>query len=142
MSLNYAKGKPVGNNAVPFFDSPPAVKALVARLIENAVVSSVITFGHNTTSLEVVGTAQPTLLRWIGTADTEASVTAVNYDHVIPPNTVRRFVIPIEGANAGGAPNASIVGQLYANGLFRRCAIKTPILASVYSSEYGNSNSY
>lgn len=142
--LNYAKGKPVGNNNLPFYDSPPAVKAVVSRMSENAATSSTITVSQNSTALEIATQGTPALLRWITTSDTDPSVfgnaSIMNYDHVIPANTVRRFVIPIEVNNPQGY--SSMVGANIENGLFRRFAWRTQGAASVFSTEYGSSNSY
>lgn len=139
---NYAKGKPMGNNQVPFFDSPPAVKAIVARMSEDAGVSSVVTLSQNTTAIEVGTTGTAALIRWIRTSDAEGSVfgnaSIMNYDHFIPANSVRRFVVPIEVNNPQGY--GSMVGANIENGLFRRVAWRTQGVASVYSAEYGNSN--
>ena len=142
--VNYAKGKPMGNNQIPFYDSPPAVKAIVSRISENATASSVITMTPNTTALEITTQGTVGLIRWVLTSDSEASVfgnaSIMNYDHAIPANTVRRFVVPIEGQYAEG--QGSMVGTNIANALFRRFAWKTQGIASVLSNEYGSSNSY
>jgi hypothetical protein len=137
--MDYARGTPPGSNGIPLYGSPAPVKALVSRLSENAVASSVITMGENTTAIEVAAAAIPALLRWVPTTDTQASVTTVNYDHVVPAATVRRFVVPIE---AMPTSSSSVQGVNRLNGLFQRYAIKTQAIGSVYSSEYGSSNSY
>lgn len=142
---NYARGIPMGNNQMPAsYDAPPAVKAVVARMSENATTSSVITMSENTTAIEVGTLGTAALLRWVGTGITDPSVfgnaSIMNYDHVIPANTVRRFVVPIEVNNPQGY--GSMVGANIENGLFRRYAWRTQGIASVYSNEYGSSNSY
>lgn len=141
-SKNYAAGKPMGNNQMPFYDSPPAFKAVVARMSENAAASSVITMSMNTTAIEITTDAQEALLRWVTVGDTDPSVfgnaSVMNYDHVVPPNTNKRFIVPIEVNNPQGY--GSQVGANIENGLFRRFAWKTQGIASVYSNEYGNSN--
>ncbi len=139
---NYAVGKPVGNNSVPFYDSPPPYKAVIARMSENAVASSVITLSQNTTALEIGTQGTGVLIRWVPTTSTDPSVfgnaSVMNYDHFVPPNTMKRFIIPIEVNNAQGY--GSFVGANIENGLFRRFAWATPVAASVYSAEFGNSN--
>ena len=137
----YAKGPPIGDNQQPIQDAPPAVRALVSRLSENANVSSVISVTHDTTALEVSGVAFPVLFRWVTTADTQASVTATTFDHIIPTNTVRRFVIPIEAINSG-AGYGSVQGMNREAGLFQRYAWRTNGVGSVMSTEYGKNNSY
>lgn len=142
--LNYSKGKPVGNNGIPQFDSPPAVKAIATYTDENALVSSVITLTQNTTAIEVGAVGGAAVLRWIGTGDTEGSVisavSGANYDHSVGTGTVRRFVVPVEGVQATGY--GSLMGTNREEGLFRRVALKTVGIASVMLTEYGSSNSY
>lgn len=142
---NYARGIPMGNNQMPAgYQTPPAIKAVVARMSENAGTSSVITVSMNTTAIEIATTGTLALVRWISAGDTEASIfgnaSVMNYDHAIPANTMRRFVIPIEVNNPQGY--SSQVGANIENGLFRRFAWRTQGVASVYSTEYGSSNSY
>lgn len=151
-SLNYARGVPNGNNNVPFQGLPAAVKAIARYVYENGTASSVITLSDNTTAIEISGGASTTVaavMRWVpvgeGTSAPFASVIAIagataNYDHVIPPSTVRRFVVPIEVNNPQGY--SSQVGLNIENGLYRRVAIKTQGVASVLLTEYGNSNNY
>lgn len=141
---NYSRGIPMGNNQIPHFNSPPAVKAIVSRMSEDASVSSVITMSANTTAIEIGTTGTGALLRWVGTGVTDPSVfgnaSVMNYDHFIPANTNKRFIVPIEVNNPQGY--SSQVGLNIENGLFRRYAWRTQGVASVYSNEYGNSNSY
>lgn len=146
-SQNYARGKPMGNNQVPFYDSPPAVKAIEQYYTENGVTSSVITLTQNTTAIEIGAGKSAVLMRWVYIADAETAATSVimsgataNWDHVIPEGQVRRFVVPIEGNYAEG--QGSMVGANRANALFRRVAYKNTSIGSVFASEYGSSNSY
>ena len=134
----YAKGPPIGDNQQPIQDAPPPVRALVSRLIENGVTSSVISVTHDTTALEVATAGVPALFRWVTTGDTQASVTTTNFDHIVPPNAVRRFVIPIEEI----ANTTSIQGANREHGLFQRYAWRTNTAGSVMSTEYGKNNSY
>jgi hypothetical protein len=150
MAQNYAAGTPVGGNQVPLYGSPAAFKSVQEFYSPNAVASSVVTLSQNTTALEIAAGATPVIMRWVAIADgtgAQTSVIAVgtpNFDHVIPANTVRRFVVPIEtGVNAmAGATTTSFVGQNREYGLYQRVAYKTEAAASVYVSEYGNSNNY
>lgn len=144
MSKDYSAGKPVGNNGVPQYDSPPALKALVSVIRENGANSSVVSMTHNTTSLEIATGGNPALVRWIAASDTEGSVfgnaSVMNFDHVIPANAVRRFVVPIEVVPTS---SQSVQGINRLQGLFQRYAYRTQGgNSSVYSTEYGNSNSY
>lgn len=149
MSQNYAAGAPQGDRG-PFLGalSVAPLKAIASYADENGLASSVITLTHNTTAIEVSTQTQPALIRWIATSDTEGSVfgnaSVMNFDHVIPPNTVRRFVVPVEsGVNTTfGATITSVQGQNREYGLFRRVAYGTTAIASVFLAEYGKSNSY
>lgn len=146
MSKDYAGGKPVGNNGVPFYDSPPAVKAVATKVRDAATASSILVFNQNTTAIEVAATGGAAYLLWLTQATVDSSVagtsvvgaaTGANFDHVIAPNTIRRFVVPqatiptsqssVQGANRqnGLYPNAAIIG-----------------VASIATTEYGSSNSY
>lgn len=143
---NYAAGTPVGNNTVPIFGSPAPFKAIAQYVNENATASSVVTLSDNTTLLEVGTGAAAAVLRWVTAGDTQASVVAIagataNFDHLIPPNTIRRFVLPIEVIN-NAQGYSSMVGQRVAYGLFARVAVKTQGIGSVLLSEFGTSNSY
>ncbi len=144
MSKNYAAGYPVGNNQMPVGALTPApFKAIATYISENATASSVISFTHNTTAIEVATQGTAAIIRWITTGDTEASVFAnasiMTADHMIPPNSVRRFVVPIESNPASAT---SVQGANRADGLFQRVAWKSQGIASVLLTEYGSSNSY
>jgi hypothetical protein len=150
MALNYAAGTPVGGNQVPLYGSPAPFKSVQEFYSENAVASSVVTLTQNTTAIEIAAGATPVIMRWVSVADGTGPNSSViakpspNFDHVIPANTVRRFVVPIEsGVNQTvGETTTSVVGQNREYGLYRRVAYKTQANASVYVAEYGNSNSY
>ena len=147
---NYAAGTPAGKNNIPLYGSPAPVKAVEQYLSENGTASSVITMTDNTTAIEIAAQSTPVAMRWVYATDgtgAQTSVIAVagataNFDHIIPANTVRRFVVPIETGPYGVAPNSSVVGVAVEAGLFRRLAFKTQGIASVMVTEYGSSNSY
>lgn len=147
-ALNYARGVPIGNNQVPFQNCPPPVRAVEQYISENGTASSVITLTQDTTAIEIAAQTQPVAMRWVLVADAATAATSViavagatsNLDHIIPANTVRRFVVPIEVNNPQGY--GSMVGGNIENGLFRRVAYKTQGIASVAVTEYGSSNSY
>jgi len=141
MSLNYAKGTPVGNNQVPFVGSPNPSTALVTTVRDNAVVSSILNLGHDTTAIEVTATNGPVFIKWLqqtvvdssvaGTSVISAAGTA-NFDHTVATNTVRRFVVPI----ATTPQTTSVQGINRAQGLYRNVAIKTGNIASVATTEH------
>lgn len=146
---NYAAGTPAGNNQIPLYGSPAPVKAVGQYLSENATTSSVVTLTPNTTAVEIATQGTAAAMRWVYVADgtgAQTSVIAVagataNFDHIVPPNTVRRFVVPIE-VGGGAQGYGSMVGANIENGLFRRLAYKTQGVASIMVTEYGSSNSY
>lgn len=146
---NYAAGMPVGDNQMPVGALTPApYKAIASYADENGAASSVITLTQNTTAIEIAAQSAPAIMRWIATTDNEASVfgnaSVMNFDHVIPANTVRRFVVPIESSTntTYGATITSVQGQNREYGLFRRVAYASNGISSVYLSEYSKSNSY
>lgn len=142
---NYARGKALGNNGIPFQDSPPPFKALAVGGSTNQAASSVITLTEDTTAVEVavIGTGGA-VMKWVATGDTVGSVfgvtsvgatNAANFDHVVAAATLRRFVIPIEAQQATGY--SSQMGANRANGLYRRVAIlSTGGVSSVILTEY------
>lgn len=145
MAKNYAAGTPVGNNVVPLFNSPAPYKAVARYVDENGTTSSVISLTQDTTAVEIATGGTAAVMRWVLAADTQASVVAIagataNFDHEIPANAFRRFVVPIEVQQSQGY--SSVQGANRENGLFQRVAIKTQGIGSVLLTEYGSSNSY
>lgn len=148
MGQDYARGIPMGNNAMPAgYQTPPAIKAIATTASENATVSSVITLSANTTAIEIGTSGAQAVMRWVFVGDGTGPATSViatagsaNFDHTIPSNGFRRFVVPIEVNNPQGY--GSMVGANIQNGLFRRLAYKTAGIASVLVTEYGSSNTY
>lgn len=122
-----AGGEPMHDFAIPF-------KANTTRARDSAVASSVITLNDNTTEIEIAATGGPAFIRYVATSDTAGSVISLagtaNFDFAIPPNTVRRFPIPVESFVA----QTSVVGLNKQYGLYNRVAIIG--LASVASVEY------
>ena len=130
MTVPY-KPLPMSNGQV-FQEFPTANKALVTRLRESAVASSVITLNDNTTVVEVAAVGGPAFLRWVATSDTQGSVISAagtaNFDNAVAPNTIRRFAVPIENFVA----QTSIVGLNKQYGLYNRVAlIGTASVASI-----------
>ena len=93
-----------------------------AKFVTNAAppsVSSVITFGSNTTVIEVTALNASLALKWgSGSVIAVAGATA-NYDHIIPVNSTRRFAIPINSQGFVG----SVMGANPQNGLYSTCAV-------------------
>lgn len=136
---NYTAPLSIDKDGTPLQDAPAPKLAVQRIMSENATASSVITMSQDTTKIEVVTVGTPAILRWVATTDTQASVIGVagataNYDHVIPPSAKRLFVVPVE--TGGTYAPSSQVGANVLNGLYKRFAIKTQGIASVYTSEY------
>ena len=134
---SYAKGLPVDKDGNSLQTLPAPALALAQYANENGTASSVITVTQDTTALEIATQGTAAAMRWVATTDTQASVVAVaggNFDHIIPPNSYRRFVIPIESNPATGY--SSQMGANRLNGLYRRFAWKTQGIASVFASEF------
>jgi hypothetical protein len=141
--INYAPNQAhdKGGNVINSANVPR--KALARYTNENATASSVISVSHDTTALEVTAVGLSAVVRWVPTTETAAvspfaSVITVagatsNYDGVVPANTTRYFVIPIESQGTG---NSSIVGANRQNGLYQRVAIKSTGIASVMVAEF------
>jgi hypothetical protein len=141
---NYAAGDPVGNNQQPIRQAPAPYKAIARYAVDTTAASSVISLSENTTAIEIGTGGAGVVMRWVATSDTQASVVGINgatsnFDHLIPANTVRRFVVPIETAVSS---NGSVQGANRENGLYQRVAVKPQGTGSVLVAEYGSSNAY
>lgn len=145
--MNYSRGKAVGNNLMVQFECPPPYPALAVNGNVNLAASSVITLSQNTTAIEI-GTngASGAVMKWITSTDTSPSVYSIssvgatfaaNFDHEIPANTVRRFVVPLDSTlGTPGTGYGSVQGANRENNLFRRVAVVSIGIASVLVTEY------
>lgn len=151
MAKNYAMGSPMGNNQVNFTtEAPPAIKA-IATTVRDAIspASSITTLTVNTTAIEVLASGGTGYIRWMSQTLVDSSVAgtsilatgAANFDHAIPANTVRRFVVPISIQN-NSEGYGSAVGANTANGLFRNVATTGTLTSILAITQYGSSNSY
>lgn len=143
---NYARGKAVGNNNVPFFDSPPPVAAIATNMREAGAASSILILNQNTTAIEVAATGGDAYIKWLTQATVDSSVAGTsvisaagtaNFDHAITSGTIRRFVVPIATIPAS---HTSVQGANRLNGLYPNVAYRG--IASVAVTQYGSSNSY
>src|SRR3990167_2202680 len=149
MAENYSKGKAVGNNGIPQYDSPPPVKAIATTVKDAATTtSSILVLNANTTAIEVSPTGGPAFIRWLpqSTVDSSVAGTSIlstgagaNFDHVIPAATVRRFVVPI-----AVIPNShtSVQCANALNGLYANMAYIGAVTSIIAVTQYGSSNSY
>ena len=124
MSNNYSPQVPRGKDNNPKNDYPPAKVALESNNNENISVSSVQSFTHDTTEIEVAAVGQGVAGRWAANQATSvvtATGAGANFDFVVPVSTVRRFVVPRETSGS----YASVQGVNRAEGLFTGIAYKT-----------------
>lgn len=137
MSINYAPRLPKDINNEVNQQCPPAKKVLATTASDNNVVSAALTLNDGTTAIEVVAGGQPAVIKWIATSDTEASVISGaggDFDHAIPANSYRRFVVPVETMGVGNT--SSVVGANSQSGLYKRVAVATAQIGSVMTTEY------
>ena len=133
--MSYAKTIPVDRNRTPIQAAPAPFKALVQFYRDSSATSSIQTLTDNTTQIEVSASGSPAILRWIPSTETAAapagSVLTTNFDHVIPKDGYRTFVVPREGASS-----SSVVGINRQLGLYQRVAVATIGGGSVLTTEY------
>lgn len=126
--MNWGKPIPIDKQGTAMTNFPAPFKAQARNSNTNIILSSLITLTDNTTQVEV-GTsgAQGVVIRWIPSTETAgvspfgsviSSGVGANFDHYVPANTLRTFVIPKEGVGT-----SSIVGANIMNGLFNRMAV-------------------
>lgn len=135
--MGYAPQLPVDRGGEPMQQYPAAKLALARYSDDNAAASSVISFTHNTTALEIGAVTTPAVMRWVTTGDSQASVVSAedateNWDHFIPVSTFRRFVVPIES----NPQTTSVQGVNRELGLYQRVAIKSTGVGSVLTAEF------
>lgn len=149
---NYARGIPMGNNSMPAsYNAPPAVAAIGTSIRDvTPTVSSIRTLTQNTTAIEIAATGGAVYMKWLAQSVVDSSVAGTSvvttgatssFDHVIPANSYRRFVVPIATSFAQGY--GSFVGANVENGLYPNVAFAGGTGASVIAiTQYGSSNSY
>lgn len=105
------------------YPAPIVAKAVYQK--ENGVASSVMSLHPNTSTVEIGAFGgQGAVIRWVPLTENAAGITvhasviasgvAANFDHYIPPSTVRRFVVPKEtGGNRGANTQIGSVEGLY-----------------------------
>src|SRR3990167_1128228 len=121
MATNYSPNLPRDLGGGLKQGYPPAMVAKAQKTSENAVLSSILLLGENTSELEMLAVGQTTAIKWLSQATIDSSVagtsvlTAVatgNWDHILPAGEPRRFVVPV----VSFADGASIQGIRKANG--------------------------
>ena len=115
---------------------PPAEVALESHNRENASVSSVMAFTHDTTEIEVAAVTQTIAGRWAANQATSVVTetgAGANFDFIVPSGEIRRFAIPIET----NTQVTSVVGANRKYGLFQAVAYKTIVgTGSVLTMEF------
>lgn len=134
---NYTPELALDKNTHAYQNAPPPTSVVARYGSENASTSSVITLTHDTSLIEIAAVGGPAVMRWVRTADTQASIVSAasgaNFTHVIGTGTVRQFTVPKESA---GTSSASVQGVNRGEGLFQRVAYKSIGVASVLLSEF------
>lgn len=126
---NYAKPLPVDKNDTKMQEFPAPFPAIGVYNTDNALASSVISLTPNTTTLEVAAVGgQGVVIRWVPLTETAAAAGAkasvvssglgANFDHFIPANGYRRFVVPKE--TQGFGTGTLQIGSTF--GLYQRVA--------------------
>lgn len=118
MSQNYSPALAHDKNNEPLWDYPSPLPAKQVTVAVPPVASSVITFGANTTKIEITSFAGPVAIKW-GPGSVIALAGTANFDHIVPQNSVRKFVIPQSVQGVTG----SIVGANVLNGLYNSMAV-------------------
>lgn len=142
MGANYGQKQHIDKAGTPYHTTniPPAASAITRYVNENGTASSFIGVTEDTTAIELYAGGVPAIMRWVASTDTQGSVVGIagataNFDHVIPSNGVRRFIVPID--NTLPLPSqSSLQGANRANQLYRRFAWKTQGIGSVLGSEF------
>lgn len=143
MANSYAREQPVDrfNNQVRAEQASAAAPAYATN-VSGALLSSMIALDGRSTVLEVTTGNGPAGIKWwgsvVGSANIHPSMTTTNFDNAIPPNSIRRFVIP--QSIAGIANIGSIVGGEGAkNGLYFQVTVM-PLQAtaptSIFTSQF------
>jgi len=133
--MNYVKSLPRDTGGAAMQEFPAPVISTARVNTDNAVASSVISLQPNTTAIEVGAFGgQGAVIRWVPVTETAAvaprasvisSGATANFDHYVPPSTIRRFVIPKETQGQAFGQVGSV------NGLYQRVArISAGIVAS------------
>lgn len=139
---NYAKPLAHDTGGTGMVNSPPPYPAQARRIVDNAVASSVMNISPTTTIIEVGahgGTGA--VIRWVPLTETAAAAGAkasvvssglgANFDHYIPNQAVRTFIVPRETQGTAAGQVGSV------NGLYQRVAIiNAGSASSIITAEY------
>lgn len=130
--MNYAPKLAQDRAGAPMQGYPAPYTAKVTTAGAPPATSSVISFGSNTTAVEITALNASLAIKW-GCKDNNPSVigsgATANFDHIVPVNQTRVFVIPTSVYGA----SSSVVGANFQNGLYSTMAViaTTSVLTGV-----------
>lgn len=128
--MNYAKPLPKDKNNESLQEYPAAATSL-QTVAGVPLASSVLTLTDSTTVLEVATVGNPIVMKW-GSASVISAAGTANFDHMIPANSIRRFVVPVSTSGT-----TSVAGVNTQMGLYNKVALKVHVgSASVFTAEY------
>lgn len=123
---NYATPQPIDRYSNLVGSEQASATPALQVNVSGALVSSIIALDGRATVVEIVtANAGSALIKWFGSvigANPTPSVTTAAFDNAVPPNWIRRFVIP--QSVAGVTSSGSIVGGFGSqNGLYTQLAV-------------------
>lgn len=135
MAINYANAIPTDERGNPLQGFPAPIPASIATVMVTGQ-SSTMSFGPNTTDIEVAAPNSAVALKWISVGNTNASVfTGIgisNFDHIIPAAGYRKFVLPRETGGIGGVAQAGSIHGLYQRAAFAPLSGTSSVLITEY----------
>ena len=127
---NYAPSQPRDKGGDVKINYPSPIVAKFTTSSAPPSVSSVVSFGSNTTEIEVTALNSSLAIKWGSGSVIGAAGSTANFDHIVPVNSTRRFVIPVSTTGA----SSSVVGANASNGLYSTMAvIATTSVLSAYT---------
>ena len=132
MAQNYAHMLPKDQSGEAMQNYPAATVALQRTTAIPPAASSVISLSDLTTEVEISALNGAIAMKWGSASVIAVAGATANYDHVIPINTVRRFVVPIQKV----PDHNSVMGANGANGLYNSLAVITMSSTLSAVSEY------
>lgn len=128
--INYAPHHPKDESGETLQEYPAPIVAKVTTASVPPAASSVISFGANTTVVEVTALNASLAIKWGSASVVAVAGSTANFDHIVSVNSTRRFVIPRQLQGVTG----SIVGANTLNGLYSTMAvIATGSVLSAYT---------
>ncbi len=129
MAQNYAPLNPKDKSGETLQNYPAPLTAKVTTGSAPPAASSVYSFGSNTTEVEVTALNSSLAIKWGSASVIAAAGATANFDHIVPVNQTRRFVIPQN--TMGGT--SSVVGANALNGLYSTMAViaTTSVLSAI-----------